>query len=106
MPTLNWIGRKAVENHHRQVPFHLLREVPDLCVGDPGTGNLLLEADNLRGLKALLPYFAEHMKRTAVQTAGRRRAQVAEQRAAAATLRAGGKKPGGGLPGGSWWKRG
>jgi len=21
MPTLNWIGRKAVENHHRQVHF-------------------------------------------------------------------------------------
>jgi len=35
MPTLNWIGRKAVENHHRQVPFHLLQEVPDLSVGDP-----------------------------------------------------------------------
>ena len=34
MPTLNWIGRKAVENHHRQVPFHLLKEVPDLSVGD------------------------------------------------------------------------
>lgn len=62
MPTLNWIGRRAVENHHRQVPFHLLREVPDLCVGDPGTGNLLLEADNLLGLKALLPYYAEQVK--------------------------------------------
>jgi len=24
MPTLNWIGKKAVENHHRQAPFHLL----------------------------------------------------------------------------------
>ena len=46
MPTLNWIGRKAVENHHRQVPFHLLKEVPDLSVGDPGTGNLLVEGAN------------------------------------------------------------
>jgi type III restriction enzyme len=26
MPTLNWIGKKAVENHHRQVPFHLLKD--------------------------------------------------------------------------------
>ena len=42
MPTLNWIGRKAVENHHRQVPFHLLKEVPELSVGDPGSGNLLV----------------------------------------------------------------
>ena len=45
MPTLNWIGRKAVENHHRQLPFHLLKEVPELSVGDPGSGNLLVEGD-------------------------------------------------------------
>ena len=43
MPTLNWIGRKAVENHHQQVPFHLLKEVPELSVGDPGSGNLLAD---------------------------------------------------------------
>ncbi|MBP1717278.1 MAG: Site-specific DNA-methyltransferase (adenine-specific) [Deltaproteobacteria bacterium] len=62
MPTLNWIGRKAVENHHRQVPFHLLKEVPELSVGDPGSGNLLVEGDNLLALKALLPYYAGHVK--------------------------------------------
>ena len=28
MPTLNWIGKKAVVNHHQQVPFHLLKDVP------------------------------------------------------------------------------
>ncbi|RJQ22606.1 MAG: hypothetical protein C4560_02130 [Nitrospiraceae bacterium] len=39
MPRLDWIGRKAVENHHLQVPFHLLKEVPELSVGDPGSGN-------------------------------------------------------------------
>ena len=37
MPTLNWIGKEAVVNHHRQVPFHLLKDVPDLSCGDPGT---------------------------------------------------------------------
>ena len=62
MPTLNWIGRKAVENHHRQVPFHQLKEVPDLSVGEPGTGNLLVEGDNLLALKALLPYYAGQVK--------------------------------------------
>ena len=62
MPTLNWIGRKAVENHHRQVPFHLLKEVPELSVGDPGSGNLLIEGDNLLALKALLPYYARQVK--------------------------------------------
>ena len=47
MPRLDWIGRKAVENHHRQVPFHLLKEVSELSVGDLGSGNLLVEGDNL-----------------------------------------------------------
>ena len=31
MPTLNWIGKDAVVNHHLQVPFHLLKDVPDCC---------------------------------------------------------------------------
>lgn len=62
MPTLNWIGRKAVENHHRQVPFHLLKDEPELSVGDPGSGNLLVEGDNLLALKALLPYYAGQVK--------------------------------------------
>jgi adenine-specific DNA-methyltransferase len=62
MPSLNWIGKKAVENHHRQVPFHLLREVPELSVGEPGMGNLLVEGDNLLALKALLPYYAGQVK--------------------------------------------
>ena len=51
-----------MENHHRQVPFHLLKEVPELSVGDPGSGNLLVEGDNLLALKALLPYFAGQVK--------------------------------------------
>jgi hypothetical protein len=25
MPTLDWIGKKAVAGHHREVPFHLLK---------------------------------------------------------------------------------
>lgn len=62
MPRLDWIGRKAVENHHRQVPFHLLKEVPELSVGDPGSGNLLVEGDNLLALKALLPYYSGQVK--------------------------------------------
>lgn len=62
MPTLNWIGRKAVENHHRQVPFHLLKEETGLSVGDTESGNLLVEGDNLLALKALLPYYAGQVK--------------------------------------------
>lgn len=51
-----------MENHHRQVPFHLLKEVPELSFGDPGSGNLLVEGDNLLALKALLPYYAGQVK--------------------------------------------
>lgn len=62
MPTLNWIGKEAVVNHHRQVPFHLLKDVPDLSCGDPGDGNLIVQGDNLVALKALLPYYAGQVK--------------------------------------------
>jgi site-specific DNA-methyltransferase (adenine-specific)/adenine-specific DNA-methyltransferase len=50
MPTLNWIGRKAVENHHKEVPFHLLKCDWKLSVGEPESGNLLVEGDNLLAL--------------------------------------------------------
>ena len=62
MPTLNWIGKEAVVNHHHQVPFHLLKDVPELSTGDPGSGNLIVQGDNLVALKALLPYYAGQVK--------------------------------------------
>ncbi|HUT61497.1 MAG TPA: site-specific DNA-methyltransferase, partial [Phycisphaerae bacterium] len=62
MPTLNWIGKEAVVEHHRQVPYHLLRCDRKLSVGDPGSGNLLVQGDNLLALKALLPYYAGKVK--------------------------------------------
>lgn len=62
MPTLNWMGKEAVRNHHHTVPFHLLRDVPERSVGEPGSGNLIVEGDNLVALKALLPYYAGQVK--------------------------------------------
>ncbi|HMP75416.1 MAG TPA: site-specific DNA-methyltransferase [Kiritimatiellia bacterium] len=62
MPTLDWIGKQAVVNHHHTVPFRLLKDVPDLSVGDPGSGNLIVQGDNLLALKALLPYYAGQVK--------------------------------------------
>ena len=62
MPTLDWIGKKAVLNHHRQVPYHLLRCNASLSAGDPDSGNLLVQGDNLVALKALLPYYAGKVK--------------------------------------------
>jgi hypothetical protein len=34
MPTLDWIGKKAVVNHHRTVPFRLLKAHADLSAGN------------------------------------------------------------------------
>ena len=62
MPTLDWIGKKAVINHDKQVPFHLLNEVPELSCGDKDSGNMLIQGDNLVALKSLLPYYAGKVK--------------------------------------------
>lgn len=57
MPTLDWIGKKAVVNHHREVPYRLIHCDGELSAGDPDAGNLLVQGDNLEALKALLPYY-------------------------------------------------
>jgi adenine-specific DNA-methyltransferase len=62
MPTLDWIGRKAVVNHHREVPYRLLHCDKAKSEGDPDAGNLLVQGDNLEALKALLPYYAGKVK--------------------------------------------
>ena len=62
MPTLDWIGKDAVVNHHQEVPFHLLREDESRSVGDPDAQNLLVQGDNLLALKALLPHYAGEVK--------------------------------------------
>jgi DNA modification methylase len=62
MPTLNWIGKEAVVNHHRKVAFRLLRDVPELACGESKDGNLIIQGDNLVALKALLPYYAGQVK--------------------------------------------
>jgi site-specific DNA-methyltransferase (adenine-specific)/adenine-specific DNA-methyltransferase len=62
MPTLNWIGKAAVVEHHKEVPFRLLKCRDDFSVGDPQAGNLLVQGDNLEALKALLPYYAGQVK--------------------------------------------
>jgi len=62
MPTLNWIGKEAVVKHHKEVPFRLLEPVPELSCGDSGSGNLIVQGDNLHALKALLPRYAGQVK--------------------------------------------
>jgi site-specific DNA-methyltransferase (adenine-specific)/adenine-specific DNA-methyltransferase len=62
MPTLNWIGKEAVVKHHKDVPFRLLEPVPELSCGNSGSGNLIVQGDNLHALKALLPRYAGQVK--------------------------------------------
>ena len=62
MPVLDWIGKKAVVNHHREVPYRLIHCDGELSAGDPDAGNLLVQGDNLEALKALLPYYAGKVK--------------------------------------------
>jgi adenine-specific DNA-methyltransferase len=62
MPSLNWIGKEAVEHHHKEVPYRLIHCDGELSAGDPDAGNLLVQGDNLEALKALLPYYAGAVK--------------------------------------------
>ena len=62
MPTLDWIGKQAVVRHHKDVPYRLLEAVPELSCGDPASGNLIVQGDNLHALKALLPRYAGQVK--------------------------------------------
>ena len=62
MPTLEWIGKDKVINHHQDVPFRVLEQ--GYTYGDgsaessaaPG-GNMIIKGDNLEVLKALLPQY-------------------------------------------------
>ena len=35
MPTLDWIGKRAVVNHHRELPYRLLHCDRDASAGEP-----------------------------------------------------------------------
>src|SRR3990167_1811000 len=61
MPTLNWIGKEAVVNHDKEVPFRLLRKIKSASVGD-NSKNLIIRGDNLEALKALMPYYSGKIK--------------------------------------------
>lgn len=60
MPTLDWMGKDKVVNHHRDVPFRVLERVADKGVLDADgsdCGNMVIHGDNLEALKALLPEY-------------------------------------------------
>ncbi|EKD33223.1 MAG: hypothetical protein ACD_76C00068G0020 [uncultured bacterium] len=61
MPSLNWIGKDAVINHDKEVPFRLLKKIKSASVGD-NSQNLIIHGDNLEALKALMPYYIGKIK--------------------------------------------
>lgn len=54
MPTLDWIGKEKVVNHHMEVPYRVLE--PQYTYGED-TGNMIIHGDNLEALKSLLPQY-------------------------------------------------
>ncbi|NNM84003.1 site-specific DNA-methyltransferase [Candidatus Parcubacteria bacterium] len=61
MATLNWIGKEAVVNHDKEVPFKLLEKVSSASVGKESK-NLIIRGDNLEALKALMPFYKGKVK--------------------------------------------
>lgn len=61
MPTLHWVGKDKVVNHHHDVPFRLLDKQYTFTAnqGAPtnSTANRIIHGDNLEALKSLLPEF-------------------------------------------------
>ena len=62
MPILSWLTRDEDIRAAGRVPYRLLEEVADLSAGDPASGNMLIQGDNLDALKALLPFYAGQVK--------------------------------------------
>jgi len=62
MPTLHWLTRDKDLHTASLAPYRLLEEVPSLGAGDPNTGNVVIQGDNLDALKALLPFYAGRVR--------------------------------------------
>lgn len=63
MPTLNWIGKDKVVNHHLDVPFRTLeKQYTFASNGGDDDGNMIIHGDNLDALKALLPMYEGRVK--------------------------------------------
>jgi len=60
MPTLEWIGKDKVINHHLDVPYRVLEH--QYSYGDSNSGNTIIHGDNLEALKALLPEYEGRVK--------------------------------------------
>lgn len=63
MPTLDWIGKRAVVNHHNELHYHLLNVDNEKSINSTeSNGNMIIHGDNLLALKALLPHYSKKVK--------------------------------------------
>lgn len=67
MPTLEWIGKDKVVNHHLDVPYRVLERQYSYDESgkheeDNGSENMIIHGDNLDALKALLPQYEGRVK--------------------------------------------
>lgn len=68
MPTLTWIGKDKVVNHHHDVPYRVLEHKYGFRAEDEGdrtpteSGNKIIHGDNLEALKSLLPEYEGRVK--------------------------------------------
>ncbi len=68
MPTLTWIGKDKVVNHHQDVSYRVLEHKYGFRTEDDGdktlteSGNKIIHGDNLKALKSLLPEYEGRVK--------------------------------------------
>ena len=67
MPTLEWIGKDKVINHHQDVPYRVLErqysyDEQGQHTEDNGSENMIIHGDNLEALKSLLPRYEGKVK--------------------------------------------
>ena len=67
MPTLEWIGKDKVINHHLDVPYRVLERKYSYDEAgqhdeDNGNENMIIHGDNLDALKSLLPRYEGRVK--------------------------------------------
>lgn len=55
MPTLEWIGKSKVINHHQEVPYRVLDK--KYTFNGQESENKIIHGDNLLALKSLLPEY-------------------------------------------------
>ena len=67
MPTLDWIGKDKVINHHKDVPYKVLERKYSFDEGgmhkeDIHSNNMIIHGDNLEALKSFLPQYEGKIK--------------------------------------------